>query len=106
TVDAVILDLILPGRSGFDLLSEMRATEKFGQLPVLILTVKDLSEREREILATQATAVFEKGSGWRPGLLEQLQSLVRMAHGKRVLVADDNPSSRELVRESLRGQVS
>jgi DNA-binding response OmpR family regulator len=37
--DAVVLDLMLPGRSGFQILREIRARK--GDLPVLILTAKD-----------------------------------------------------------------
>ena len=42
--DAVVLDLMLPGRSGFQVLRDIRAKKAF--LPVLILTAKDaLDER-------------------------------------------------------------
>jgi DNA-binding response OmpR family regulator len=42
--DAVVLDLMLPGRSGFQVLRDIRA--KKASLPVLILTAKDaLDER-------------------------------------------------------------
>jgi len=42
--DAAVLDLMLPGRSGLQVLRELRA--KKGELPVLILTAKDsLDER-------------------------------------------------------------
>ena len=37
--DAVVLDLMLPGRSGFQVLREIRSRK--GSLPVLILTAKD-----------------------------------------------------------------
>ena len=42
--DAVVLDLMLPGRSGFQVLRDIRARKR--ELPVLILTAKDsLEER-------------------------------------------------------------
>jgi DNA-binding response OmpR family regulator len=42
--DAVVLDLMLPGRSGFQVLRDIRARK--ASLPVLILTAKDsLEER-------------------------------------------------------------
>jgi DNA-binding response OmpR family regulator len=40
--DAVILDLMLPGRSGFQVLRDIRARK--GELPILILTAKDTVE--------------------------------------------------------------
>jgi PAS domain S-box-containing protein len=105
-VDAVVLDLLLPGRSGFEVLSEIRADPKLRRLPVLVVTVKDLSEHERAELAAQDARVFAKGAGWRQELLEQLRRLRHAGQGKRVLVADDNPAGRELVRESLMDHVS
>jgi DNA-binding response OmpR family regulator len=42
--DAAVLDLMLPGRSGLQVLRDLRA--KMGELPVLVLTAKDsLNER-------------------------------------------------------------
>ena len=105
-VDAIVLDLMLPGRSGFDLLREIRAAEKLAKLPVLILTVKDLSNRERQTLSALNAAIFEKGAGWRPALLQKLQLIARTNIGKKVLVVDDNATGRELVRESLNDYVS
>jgi CheY-like chemotaxis protein len=105
-VDAVVLDILLPGRTGFEVLSDIRADPKLSRLPVLVLTIKDLSEREREVLAAQGAQVFAKGSGWRQQLLEQLRRLRPVGQGKRVLIADDNPAGRELVRESLAELVS
>jgi len=100
-VDAVVLDLLLPGRSGFQVLSDIRADPRLSRLQVLVVTIKDLTERERETLAAQGARVFAKGSGWRQELLGHLRRLRRREQGKRVLVADDNPAGRELVREGL-----
>jgi PAS domain S-box-containing protein len=99
-IDAIVLDLVLPGKSGFDLLGEIRAMDKGKNIPVAVLTVKDLSDRERSTLAQQNAPVFAKGSGWRAGLLAHLKKSTAPAR-KRVLVADDNPAGRELVREGL-----
>jgi len=105
-VDAIVLDLILPGRNGFDLLSMLRAEAPWAALPVMILTVKDLNDREHEVLEQQGAVVFAKGSGWRPALLAHLRRLARRGTGLRVLVADDNPAGRELVRETLSEHVA
>lgn len=49
--DLVILDLMLPGLSGFDILKTLRAIELTRELPVLMLTAKgqgaDRAEAER-----------------------------------------------------------
>ncbi len=38
--DVVILDVMLPGKSGFDILSEIRADAAFADLPVLMLSAR------------------------------------------------------------------
>jgi DNA-binding response OmpR family regulator len=45
--DILVLDVMLPGRTGFDILIELRADPRFANLPVLVLTAKG-QERERE----------------------------------------------------------
>ncbi len=45
--DLVILDVMLPGRSGFDILRDLRADPRQGRLPVLMLTAKG-QQRDRE----------------------------------------------------------
>lgn len=45
--DLVILDMMLPGRSGMDILRDLRDTEAMRALPVLMLTARGQS-RDRE----------------------------------------------------------
>ncbi|ARE38383.1 Response regulator [Rhodovulum sp. P5] len=45
--DIVILDVMLPGRSGFDILRDIRADHSLAGLPVLMLTAKgQVKDRE------------------------------------------------------------
>ena len=46
--DVVVLDVMLPGRSGFDILSDMRADAALAQVPVLMLTARGQS-RDRDL---------------------------------------------------------
>jgi CheY-like chemotaxis protein len=56
--DAVILDLLMPDMSGFDVLRELRADAQTKELPVLIYTSKVLSDTDRMRLeGWQARAV-------------------------------------------------
>lgn len=50
--DLVILDVMLPGKSGMDILRELRERQEFQALPVLMLTARGQS-RDRE-MAEQA----------------------------------------------------
>lgn len=46
--DLVILDVMLPGKSGFDILEEIRGHSQTADLPVLMLTARGQS-RDREM---------------------------------------------------------
>jgi DNA-binding response OmpR family regulator len=50
--DLLILDLMLPGKSGLEIMRELRAEASFAKLPVLMLTARG-QEQDRD-LATQA----------------------------------------------------
>jgi PAS domain S-box-containing protein len=67
--ELVILDLILPGISGFQLLNEWRRDSRTNDLPVFILTSKDLTTEEKEYLNANARAVFRKQDSWQENLL-------------------------------------
>ncbi len=49
--DLLILDLMLPGKNGLDIMRELRAEQGFSSLPVLMLTARG-QEQDRD-LATQ-----------------------------------------------------
>jgi signal transduction histidine kinase/DNA-binding response OmpR family regulator len=74
--DLVILDLILPEVSGFQLLNEWRQNPQTADLPVFVLTSKDLTPPEREYLQTHAGALFRKQEPWQDALLRQLSRAV------------------------------
>ena len=46
--DMIILDVMLPGRSGFDILRDLRADESTASLPVMMLTARGQS-KDREL---------------------------------------------------------
>lgn len=46
--DLVILDIMLPGKNGFDILQDIRADADLADLPVLMLTARG-QEKDREL---------------------------------------------------------
>lgn len=74
--ELVILDLILPDVSGFQLLAEWRQNSQTVNLPVFVLTSKDLTTQEQEYLRSQAGALFRKHEPWQEELLKQLSRAV------------------------------
>lgn len=58
--DAVILDLVMPGMSGFEVLQRLRAKEQTRRLPVIVYTSKLLTEEEKKGLTDLAAGLIAK----------------------------------------------
>jgi len=76
--ELVILDLVLPGVSGFELLGEWRASPRTADLPVFVLTSKDLNQEEQRYLRAHAESLFRKQQPWHEELAKQLARVVSM----------------------------
>ncbi|HUA91878.1 MAG TPA: ATP-binding protein [Terracidiphilus sp.] len=59
--DAIILDLLMPDMSGFEVLRELRKHRATEALPILIYTSKDVTESERMELDALNTRMIRKG---------------------------------------------
>lgn len=59
-IDAIVLDVKMPRRSGLDLLRFVRRHEKLRNLPVLILTGVALSPHEEAIVKANPVYIFYK----------------------------------------------
>ena len=73
--ELVVLDLILPHANGFQLLAEWRASPRTVDLPVFILTGKDLTAEEQASLRSQAELLLSKQQPWQDALLRQLRRI-------------------------------
>ena len=61
--DVIVLDLIMPGVSGFDVVRELRAHPGGRVIPIIVFTAKDLTGEERAGLEDTVQAIVLKGSG-------------------------------------------
>ncbi len=62
TPAVVLLDLMMPGVDGFEVLEAMRRKEAWRDIPVVIITAKDLTREELARLNGCAERVFRKGA--------------------------------------------
>ena len=60
--DLIVLDLVMPELTGFDVVRELRRFPESREIPILIFSVKDLSHEERERLRGSVQAVVTKGA--------------------------------------------
>ena len=73
--DLVILDLMLPGISGLDLIAQWRRDPPTLRLPIFVLTNKDLTAQERDYLCANTGALVLKDEKWRDELIHQIQRI-------------------------------
>lgn len=67
----IILDLMMPEMDGFTFLDALRVEgPDFPDIPVVVLTAKDLTPADREQLAGRVMDTLRKGAGQRENLLE------------------------------------
>jgi|SRR5579872_1625870 len=74
--ELVVLDLQLPKMSGLELLAEWRANPRTADLPVFVLTCKDLTKEEEKYIHAHAEFLFLKQNSWREPLLKQLECIL------------------------------
>ena len=72
--DLVILDVMLPGRSGFDILRELRADPATQDLPVLMLTARGTA-KDRELALSLGASRFMTKPFSNAEVLENVEAL-------------------------------
>jgi signal transduction histidine kinase/DNA-binding response OmpR family regulator len=72
----ILLDLMMPVMDGFEFLLEMRANSEWKDIPVIVLTAKDLTEEDRRILSGRVEQIIEKGARSHEQLLGMVRRLV------------------------------
>jgi CheY-like chemotaxis protein len=78
-VDAIVLDLLMPEMSGFELLRRVKENPRLREIPIFVLTGKGLTDAEAEFLQRETRGCFQKGTRWGPELVTQLGLAL---HGK------------------------
>jgi len=85
----ILLDLMMPVMDGFEFLEELRREANWRDIPVVVVTAKDLSPEERKALGLRTERILEKGALRRDGLLERVRELVRR-HLPGARISGDN----------------
>ena len=73
--ELILLDLMMPVMDGFDFLVELHTHPEWREIPVIVLTAKDLSPEDRRVLSGRVEQVFEKGAESQDQLLGLIRKL-------------------------------
>ena len=78
----VLLDLMMPEIDGFEFLTALRHNEAWQSIPVVVLTSKDLSAEERQLLSGNVEKILQKGAYSREALLREVRRAVARYAGR------------------------
>ena len=73
--DVIILDLMMPGMSGFELAERLQQRESTARIPILVLTAKDLTAADRERLSYGVSGFVMKGNAAGARLIRAIRLL-------------------------------
>ena len=101
--DLITLDLMMPGKSGWDVLAELKGEPLLREIPVVIVSI--VADRKKAVSLGAVDALSK------PILRHEFQACIeRNFHPEawrsgRVLVVEDDPDTQQLLRDWLTAQV-
>jgi signal transduction histidine kinase/CheY-like chemotaxis protein/HAMP domain-containing protein len=85
---AMLLDLMMPEMNGFEVLRQVREDPALKDLPIIVITSKDLTRDEQDWLRGRALQVFQKGTYGRAELLSSLRLMIETARRPRTSMTE------------------
>jgi CheY-like chemotaxis protein len=74
--NVILLDLMMPEMDGFEFIANLRARPEWGDIPVVVITAKELTPDDRARLNGSVEKVLLKGAFSRQDLLNKVRELV------------------------------
>jgi PAS domain S-box-containing protein len=74
--NVILLDLMMPEMDGFEFLSNFRKRQEWSQIPVVVITAKELTAEDRLALNGSVEKVLLKGEFSRQDLLDRVREFV------------------------------
>ena len=77
----ILLDLMMPEMDGFEFVSKLRQEPSYADIPVVVLTAKDITTEDRRRLHSGVETIFQKGACSQEKLLTEIeQVLISVTH--------------------------
>ena len=71
--DVIILDLMMPGMSGFEVAGSLKQNPRTANIPILVLTSKEVSTADRALLHTKVSSFVQKGTSAKEQLVREIR---------------------------------
>ena len=101
----ILLDIMMPEMDGFEFLDAFRKHPEWQDIPVIVLTAKELTAQERERLMGQTRKVIAKGDSFRDDIATAIGAAIRRpaAHAAAASSACLNQESKEKGLSNAKG---
>lgn len=76
--DLMILDLIMPEVSGFDVIERLRVHPATKGIPIIICSAKDITSEEKKVLNGNILAIIQKSSHTKEDLLAAIKKIEQL----------------------------
>jgi len=76
-VGAILLDLLMPGMDGFQVIRHVRQEPALKDLPILVMTAKSLSREEIALLCRETQGLLQKDGSWKQQLIAEVGRVTR-----------------------------
>ncbi len=76
-VGAILLDLLMPGMDGFQVIRHVREEPALKELPILVMTAKNLSPDEIALLNRETQGLLQKDGSWKNQLIAEVARVIR-----------------------------
>jgi PAS domain S-box-containing protein len=77
----VLLDLMMPEMDGFEFAHRLRQNPEWRDIPIIVLTAKDITDDDRQRLNGHVATILQKGAYSRDSLLREVRALVKAGEG-------------------------
>jgi DNA-binding response OmpR family regulator len=76
--DLIILDLMMPGTNGFDVVERLRVHQTAKKIPIIICSAKDITPEDKKVLNGNILAIVRKGSHTKEDLLVAIRNVEQL----------------------------
>ncbi len=75
----IVLDILMPDLNGFEVMERLHSDKKTRDIPIIILTVKELTEKESKLLRKQTKTILQKAAFKQEDFLAQVKKVINLS---------------------------
>lgn len=75
--DIILLDLLMPEMDGFEVIQKIKTNQDWCNIPIIVVTAKDLTDKEWNILNKSVDSIIQKSGLSEDHLMDEIQTLIR-----------------------------